>query len=62
MTDNLVMKTASAYSYPLLIKNLFLAPIAENPEQGKETQSTRTKTFFNAPQTGHFSGALPTSI
>jgi fatty-acyl-CoA synthase len=27
------MKTASAYSYPLLIKNLFLAPIAENPEQ-----------------------------
>lgn len=33
MTDNLIIKTASAYAYPLLIRNLFLAPIAENPEQ-----------------------------
>ena len=33
MTDNLIIKTASAYAYPLLIKNLFLAPIAEDPAQ-----------------------------
>ena len=33
MTDNLIVKTASAYNYPLLIKNLFFAPIAANPQQ-----------------------------
>jgi fatty-acyl-CoA synthase len=33
MTNSIVQKTASAYAYPLLIKNLFLAPVAENPEQ-----------------------------
>jgi fatty-acyl-CoA synthase len=33
MTNHLIQKTASAYAYPLLIKNLFLAPVAENPEQ-----------------------------
>lgn len=33
MTDHLIHRTASAYSYPLLIKNLFLAPVVENPWQ-----------------------------
>jgi fatty-acyl-CoA synthase len=33
MSDNLIVRTQSAYAYPLLIKNLFLAPVAENPEQ-----------------------------
>ncbi len=33
MTDNLIFQTASAYAYPLLIKNLFLAPVAEDPAQ-----------------------------
>ena len=33
MTDNLIMQTASAYNYPLLIKNLFLAPVVDNPDQ-----------------------------
>jgi fatty-acyl-CoA synthase len=33
MTNTLIGKTASAYSYPLLIKNLFLAPVVENPQQ-----------------------------
>ena len=33
MSDNLIMRTASAYDYPLLIKNLFLAPVVDNPEQ-----------------------------
>ena len=33
MTDNLIVKTASAYSYPLLIKNLFMSPVVNNPDQ-----------------------------
>ena len=33
MTDNLIQCTPSAYSYPLLIKNLFLAPVVENSNQ-----------------------------
>ena len=31
--NNLIEKTASAYEYPLLIKQLFLAPLANNPDQ-----------------------------
>lgn len=33
MSDNLIIRTQSAYSYPLIIKNMFLAPIVENPDQ-----------------------------
>ncbi|MCP4343693.1 MAG: fatty acid--CoA ligase [Desulfobulbaceae bacterium] len=33
MADNLIERTESAYAYPLLIKNLFLAPVAEDPAQ-----------------------------
>ena len=33
MSENLIQRTASAYAYPLLIKNLFLAPVVDNPEQ-----------------------------
>ena len=31
--DNLIVKTESAYSYPLLIKNLMFAPVVDNPDQ-----------------------------
>ena len=31
--DNLIYKTESAYSYPLLIKNLMFAPVVDNPDQ-----------------------------
>lgn len=31
--DNLIVKTESAYSYPLLIKNLLFAPVVDNPDQ-----------------------------
>jgi fatty-acyl-CoA synthase len=31
--NNLIFRTESAYSYPLLIKNLFSAPVVDNPEQ-----------------------------
>ncbi len=33
MTATLIQRTASAYDYPLLIKNLFLAPTVDNPGQ-----------------------------
>ncbi len=33
MADNLIQRTASAYSYPLLIKNLLQAPTVEDPQQ-----------------------------
>src|SRR5208282_4507594 len=33
MPDNLIEVTASAYDYPLLIKNLLHAPLARSPDQ-----------------------------
>ena len=33
MTATLIQRTASAYNYPLLIKNMFLAPVVDNPDQ-----------------------------
>ncbi len=33
MSENLIIRTESAYSYPLIIKNLFLAPVVDNPDQ-----------------------------
>lgn len=33
MSELLIQRTQSAYDYPLLIKNLFLAPVVNNPEQ-----------------------------
>ncbi len=33
MSDNLIERTASAYNYPLLIKNLLYSPVVDNPEQ-----------------------------
>lgn len=33
MSDNLINRTASAYTYPLLIKNLLQAPAVDDPQQ-----------------------------
>ncbi len=33
MSDNLIQRTASAYTYPLIIKNLLQAPVVDNPLQ-----------------------------
>ncbi len=33
MWENLISRTKSAYTYPLIIKNLFLAPVIDNPDQ-----------------------------
>ena len=33
MSDNLIARTPSAYSYPLLIKNLLKAPVVDDPQQ-----------------------------
>jgi len=34
MSDTLIPRTASAYDYPLLIKNLLFNPVVDNPDQG----------------------------
>ncbi len=33
MSDTLIPRTASAYDYPLLIKNLLFCPVVDNPDQ-----------------------------
>ena len=33
MSDHLIQRTASAYNYPLLIKNLLQAPVVDDPQQ-----------------------------
>ena len=33
MSDNLIQRTPSAYTYPLLIKNLFQSPVVDDPQQ-----------------------------
>ncbi|NOY12395.1 MAG: fatty acid--CoA ligase [Deltaproteobacteria bacterium] len=33
MSDNLIQRTMSAYTYPLLIKNLLQAPVVDEPQQ-----------------------------
>ncbi len=33
MTENLIQRTMSAYTYPLLIKNLLNAPVVDDPQQ-----------------------------
>ncbi len=33
MTEHLIARTPSAYGYPLLIKQLFEAPLVDNPAQ-----------------------------
>ena len=33
MSDMLIARTPSAYDYPLLIKNLLLFPMVDNPDQ-----------------------------
>ena len=33
MSENLIQRTASAYAYPLLIKNLLQAPVVNDPQQ-----------------------------
>ena len=45
MSDNLIVRTQSAYAYPLLIKNLFLAPVVENPEQEIVYRNTFRATY-----------------
>jgi fatty-acyl-CoA synthase len=43
--SNLIDKTPSAYSYPLLIKQLFLAPLASNPDQKIEYRDQLTISY-----------------
>lgn len=43
--SNLIESTPSAYSYPLLIKQLFLAPMVNNPEQVIVFRDDKTITY-----------------
>lgn len=43
--DNLIERTTSAYDYPLLIKQLFLAPMADNPVQEIVYRDQKTLTY-----------------
>lgn len=43
--DNLIGRTTSAYDYPLLIKQLFLAPMADNPAQEIVYRDQKTITY-----------------
>lgn len=45
MSDNLISKTQAAYAYPLLIKNLFLAPAVDNPDQEIVYRGTERYTY-----------------
>jgi fatty-acyl-CoA synthase len=45
MSDNLIVRTQSAYAYPLLIKNLFLAPVVDNPDQEIVYRNTFRTTY-----------------
>lgn len=53
MTDNLIQRTPSAYSYPLLIKNLFNAPVVYNPEQEIVYRDKRRFTYREFRQRVH---------
>lgn len=45
MSENLIVRTQSAYSYPLIIKNLFLAPVVDNPHQEIVYRGTERFTY-----------------
>lgn len=55
----LIKKTASAYEYPLLIKQLFLAPLANNPDQEIVYRDQLTLTYRSWKERVHrLAGAL----
>jgi fatty-acyl-CoA synthase len=45
MPDNLITRADAAYSYPLIIKNLFLAPVVDNPDQEIVYRGTQRFTY-----------------
>ena len=45
VSDNLIQRTASAYAYPLIIKNLLQAPVVDNPEQEIVYRDLRRSTY-----------------
>ena len=53
MHDNLIQRTPSAYGYPLIIKNLFLAPVISNPAQEIVYRGERRFTYREFHQRVH---------
>ena len=60
--SNLIEKTKSAYEYPLLIKQLFLAPLANNPEQEIIYREELTITYKTWQERVHRLANVLTSI
>lgn len=53
MSDNIISRTQSAYAYPLIIKNLFLAPAVDNPDQEIVYRGTQRHTYKEFRQRVH---------
>ena len=51
--NKLIKRTASAYDYPLLIKQLFLAPLANNPDQEIVYRDQHTMSYHTWKQRVH---------
>ncbi len=62
MTDHLIESTPSAYSYPLLIKQLFLAPLVNNPGQEIVYRDQLTITYKTWQERVHRLANVLTSV
>ena len=60
--SNLIKRTASAYDYPLLIKQLFLAPLGNNPDQEIVYRDQLTLTYQSWKERVHRLANVLTSV
>jgi fatty-acyl-CoA synthase len=60
--SNIIEKTTSAYAYPLIIKQLFLAPLVSNPDQEIVYRDQVTITYRNWKERVHRLGNALTTI
>ncbi len=60
--NKLIKRTASAYDYPLLIKQLFLAPLGNNPDQEIVYRDQMTLTYRSWKERVHRLANVLTSI
>ncbi|MEI8113182.1 MAG: AMP-binding protein, partial [Bacteroidia bacterium] len=60
--SNLIKRTASAYDYPLLIKQLFLAPLGNNPDQEIVYRDQLTLTYRSWKERVHRLANVLTSV
>ena len=60
--NKLIKRTASAYDYPLLIKQLFLAPLGNNPDQEIVYRDQLTLTYRSWKERVHRLANVLTSV